>query len=240
MSGNVKPKAVLFDLYKTLVDIETDEHRPDVWERLARFLRYRRLPCDPGALYHGFFDMAKRSQEDSSEAHPEVDVLGIFRVLLRQLSYDGPEVFVAEVAQLFRALTMIHFGLYPDTIATLEALHGRFIVGLVSDAQRVFLEPELEMTGLPRLLDIMIVSSDHGFHKPDPRMFTLALGRLDIKPEEAVYVGDNLHRDIGGAQSASVRAILVNRGAKPVEAPMNCQPFKTFGTLTEVGAWLLN
>jgi len=36
-------RAVLFDIYGTLVDIKTDEHRDDVFDSLSRFLEYRRV-----------------------------------------------------------------------------------------------------------------------------------------------------------------------------------------------------
>ena len=36
-------RAVLFDMYGTLVNIKTDEHRDDVFESLSRFLEYRRV-----------------------------------------------------------------------------------------------------------------------------------------------------------------------------------------------------
>ena len=36
-------RAVLFDMYGTLVDIKTDENRDDVFDSLGRFLEYRRV-----------------------------------------------------------------------------------------------------------------------------------------------------------------------------------------------------
>jgi len=38
-----KLSAVLFDVYGTLVDIHTNEHRDDVFDSLSRFLEYRRV-----------------------------------------------------------------------------------------------------------------------------------------------------------------------------------------------------
>lgn len=36
-------KAVLFDVYGTLIDIHTDEHRDDIFDSLSRFLEYRQV-----------------------------------------------------------------------------------------------------------------------------------------------------------------------------------------------------
>lgn len=239
MFGDPKPRVVLFDLYKTLLDISTDEQRPELWDLLARFLRYRGLPADGAALSAGFFELCRRSVTESREAHAEVDVARVFCTLLDRLSCKEPQAFAVEVAQLFRALTIVHFSLYPDTLPALEALRGRFVLGLVTDAQRVFLEPELAMTGLPRLLDVIIVSSDHGFHKPDPRLFRMALERAGACVDQAVYVGDSVARDIEGACNANLRGILLDRDNSYVPAPGPRRPWKVIHGLRELDDWLM-
>lgn len=239
MPENLRPRAVLFDLYRTLIDITTDEQRPEVWEKLARFLRYRGLPAEPGALKQFFFAEVENDQTSSDEAHPEVDVQGIFRRMLRGLGSREPdEEFCVEVMQLFRVLSMVHFGLYRDTLSTLQALHGKYALGLVSDAQESFLEPEIRMLGLEGFFDVIIVSSHHGFHKPDPRMFSLALAQLGLEPHEAVYVGDHLDRDICGARRARLHTVLVRRDGTPEPRNPACKPDLTIRALDELRCWL--
>lgn len=240
MSSDLRPRAVLFDLYGTLIDIHTREDLPEVWERLARFLRYRGLSADADALRHGFFTESQRIQEESSELHQEVDNLGIFRSMLRELSYDDPDVFFCEVvAQLFRTLSMVHFGLFPDTLETLQALKQHFRLGLVSDAQRVFLDPEITMAGLRPFLDVIVISSDHGFHKPDPRLFEVAIAKLGVPREQVFYVGDNIPRDVRGAKAAGLKAVLINRnGKEPEEGDL--QPDVTLPDLASFREWVLS
>lgn len=240
MSAHLKPRAVLFDVYRTLVDIWTDEHRPEVWDRLASFLRYRELPADPGELQRGFFERSRLSQRDSTEDHPEVDVLGVFRGLLADLGYDRSDSFAEQVTQLFRVLSMQHLDLFPDTIPTLRALRDAGLsTGLVSDAQRVFLEPELRLLGLPQWVDTIVISSDWGYQKPDPRLFAQALRDLDVKAEEAVYVGDTISRDICGARKAGLLAILISRDGRVERPDSPCQPHHVFRSLEDFRAWML-
>lgn len=239
MFRDLKPTAVLFDLYATLLNIWTDEDRPEVWDKLARFLRYRGLPADAGALYHTFFHLTRRDLEQSDETYPEVDVLSIFQTMLRDLGYAGPDELFVQVAHLFRALSVCRFELFPDALPTLQRLHPLFKTGLVSDAQRVFLEPEIRMTELEPLLDVIIVSSDHGFHKPDPRMFTMAVDRLGIEPGQAVYVGDSLSRDISGAQRAGMRAVLIHRDHGTLDLAGSHRPDRVIQSFRELQNWLL-
>jgi phospholysine phosphohistidine inorganic pyrophosphate phosphatase len=48
--------------------------------------------------------------------------------------------------------------------------------------------------------------------KPAPAFFQTALGALDCAPAEAVMIGDDVVADVGGAQQAGMRAILVRTG----------------------------
>ena len=42
-----------------------------------------------------------------------------------------------------------------------------------------------------------------GFSKPDKRIFELALNKLNLQPENTLFVGDDLEKDIAGPQNAN-------------------------------------
>ena len=71
----------------------------------------------------------------------------------------------------------------------------------------------LEELGLTRHLDFVLDSFVVGVEKPDPRIFTLALERAGLAPEEAVYVGDLYSVDVLGARAAGMDAVLLDPGA---------------------------
>lgn len=211
MFTNLKPQAVLFDFYKTLFNIWSDEADFTLWANLGRFLQYQSLSVTPNVLQETYFALSKQYVKQNQEKYPEINVLNIFRIIISGLGYTGSDELITTTARLFRALSIRRFELFPDTLSTLEFLSKNCKLGLVTDAQRVFLEPELQVTRLQSFFDAIIVSSDYGFHKPDPRMFTMALEKLDVAPEQALYVGDSWTRDILGAQSVGIKAILVDR-----------------------------
>ncbi len=239
MSAVLEVEAVLFDLYGTLIDIWTEENDPEVWMRLAGFLRYRGVLTDAEALYAAFQAAVRTSLRESPEQHPDVDVLGIFQAILRDLGRADAADFGVEAAQLFRVLSIRRFGPFPDALPALAALGRRFKLGLVSDAQRVFLEPEIEIAGLAPFLEAIVVSSDHGFHKPDPRVFGMALHALGVTPAHAVYIGDHVGRDICGARNAGLRALLLDRGARLDTAGWVCRPDEVFSSLDAFRRWVL-
>lgn len=64
----------------------------------------------------------------------------------------------------------------------------------------------------------MVFSSDHGWVKPSPRLFRIAMERLGAKPQECLVIGDSVRRDVGGARAAGVAAVWIGTGRRPAGA----------------------
>ena len=72
------------------------------------------------------------------------------------------------------------------------------------------IEQMLTEIDLRDLFDAVLDSSVVGFTKPDPRIYQLALDRLDVSPADAIMVGDSPSADIDGARAAGIRAALID------------------------------
>ncbi len=79
---------------------------------------------------------------------------------------------------------------------------------MVTDAQSVWARGELHHVGLADYFDPVVVSGDHGYRKPDRRLFEHALAGLGVAAEHALYVGNDMHRDVFGAREAGMRTAL--------------------------------
>lgn len=215
--GGAPRRAVLFDLYGTLIDIRTDEGDPAVWATLAQYLGYLGVVIGADDLRSQYLRRVEFQLSSSPQRHAEVDVFAVFRDIFA--AYGRAKVSrekIIAAAMLFRSLSRRQFELFPDAAATVRRLRERYAVGLVSDAQWVFTEPELALTGLRDLFDVRVLSSRLGYKKPDPRLFARALAALHVAPEHAVYVGDNPSRDLVGARRAGIRCILFRPSGAPV------------------------
>ncbi len=215
MSRHPVTSAILFDLYNTLVSIETDEQDEEIWDRLATFIRYHDVDIPPETLYAAYGAAADRGIELSGERYHQTNELKVFQTILADATQGtDPSALAAlarEVVLFFRTLSIRRFELFPDTLPALETLSRRFQLGVVTDAQSVFVEPEMKFLGIRKFFKAVVVSGDYDFHKPDPRLFSKALERLGIGPEAATFVGDNAWRDIGGAKQLNLHTVLLDR-----------------------------
>ena len=50
--------------------------------------------------------------------------------------------------------------------------------------------------GLTDFFDPIVISGDHGFRKPDRRLFQMALDGVGVPAEQALYVGNDMYRDV--------------------------------------------
>ncbi len=202
--------AVFFDLYGTLIDIRTDEEDPGVYTTLSEFLAYSRVVIAPAELAWEYRDRVRAHLARSDEPFPEVDVLAVFREIVTEYgrpgSDGGPDP--AYAARLFRTLTRRRFAAFPGVHEVLARLRRKYRLGLISDAQWIFTEAELEMAGLDEFFSVTVLSSRVGVKKPDVRPFASAMRALGATPGASVYVGDNPSRDLVGARSAGMRCVI--------------------------------
>jgi len=211
-------KALVFDLYGTLVNIRTDEQDPEIYRQLSKFLSYNHVYIEAPQLQRFYMDKIKAHIQKSRDLYPDVDVLKVFTEIIREYGVGKMGVRLPlYTARLFRAMSRKTFEPFPGVYGLLERLRDRYPLALLSDAQRCYTGPEIEMLKLGWFFDHIFLSSDYGFRKPDPKYFGMALDALGVKPEDAVYIGDNAYRDLLGARKTGMKMVLVRSDEKEYE-----------------------
>lgn len=72
--------------------------------------------------------------------------------------------------------------------------------------------------GLGERLDAIVLSSEVGAEKPDPRVFLAACAAVSVRPDEALHVGDSEREDVAGARAAGIEALAWGRDVASVDA----------------------
>ncbi len=121
--------------------------------------------------------------------------------------------FVAKIAQLTNQTPADVQRFYeaerinPEVVALADALHGRYVTGIISNASNEFFAPLVTKGKLDHVFDHIIVSSEIGVAKPDAYIYREACRRAGVQPEEAVFI-DDIARNVDGAIRVGMRAVV--------------------------------
>jgi HAD superfamily hydrolase (TIGR01509 family) len=107
--------------------------------------------------------------------------------------------------------------LFDGAAEVLAELRRRDIrLGVVTTKARRRLDMHLETAGLTDVLDVTVAGEETERNKPDPLPITVALERLGVPPQRALYVGDGPN-DVIAARRAGARPVGVAHGFHPAE-----------------------
>lgn len=104
---------------------------------------------------------------------------------------------------------------FHDVIPTLIELRKLDVkICILSDGDTLKQYEKILRLRLQDFLDDIIISEEVGIRKPNPKLFELPLQRLNIQPEEAIYIGDNYERDIIPCIKLGIKTVYIHRGGK--------------------------
>lgn len=128
---------------------------------------------------------------------------------LRYIANHLPNVEIKLLADTFAAHERGY--LSPEYAKALHNLGKKYRLGAVIDiwAEKYAWLTYFEQQNILHLFESISFSSDHGYVKPSAYGFQLVLHTMQLQPQEAVFIGDSVRRDLGGANAAGLDCILV-------------------------------
>jgi putative hydrolase of the HAD superfamily len=206
-----KPRAVFFDVDFTLI-YPGPMFRGEGYRAFAE--RYG-MEIDPSKFAQAVAGAAPLL--DGPEERPYADEIFIVytRRIIEGMGGVGPNLDACAIEIYREWAACHHFELYDDVPEVLrEIAAAGFRIGLISNSHRCLasFQAHFELQGL---ISATVSSSEHGFMKPHPSIFSAALTLIDVRPDEAVMVGDSFKHDVEGAIRAGMRGVLLHRGDTP-------------------------
>lgn len=205
----MKINTVLFDMGGTLEDISFDtENRLKASKDLMEYLDKKSISLKISSeeflkiLQKRNNEYASWSEKTFIEASP-CDIwskwhLKDFNIEERILKEIGEELAVMWETKFYRRKCK------KEALEMLKSLKNRgYKLGIVSNTSsqtQVF--TSLELYGIREYFQWISLSSIHGYRKPRISIFTEALEAMKSIPNEAVYVGDTISRDVIGSKAA--------------------------------------
>ena len=118
------------------------------------------------------------------EAFPEIRIEEVFKELYAKKGIKADDALAVHPGQFFRVLTMEYVRIYDGVSELLKALKkcGKKVY-LLSNAQSIFTEYEMNYLDITKYFDDILISSDYGTKKPDIRFFEQLIEKyhLDVK-----------------------------------------------------------
>ena len=240
-------RAVVFDLFDTLVDLSMDGLPVvEVGER--------RFPTTLGALHahvieHKDVSLAELGDEvweidkelraPRAEQGRELPTLERMEALTRRLGIDDPKLPARLTATHMRMLRdqVTPLAHHPEVLTDLKARGLKLAVCSNFSHSQTALRV-LEDAGLRWHFDAVIISDAVVWRKPRPEIFHATLACLGAAPEETLHVGDSLKADIGGASPLGIETAWVTRQIPDTEAALaehaGPEPTHVIGDLGEL------
>ena len=212
--------AIFFDWDGTLMDDEASWRR--TVSATADALAARHPGIDAAELTAAYYAAVEEVWDEVKHVRAppwgNMDDSGIARRVwggaLRRL-HVASEAMTEAAAETWTRWRRSDVPIFDDVIDCLDALHGRYRLGVITNGSIATHLPKVEAAGLRGYFD-SVTTTDVGSGKPFGPIFAHALASLEAAPARALYVGDWLFADVGGANGAGMISVWLNRtGATP-------------------------
>ena len=214
MASSKAYRAVIFDVGSTLLEITRNPNEVAA-EAIAHL----------GVISHEQYALAIRdiAQEwRTAGGAPEVADLPATWIshnclALSRIGFAGDIPAAARIIE--ETFLTSGWQVYPDAEVVLASLlDDGYKLGIVSNWPAT-LETTLRRADLHRYFPVIVGSGNVGYAKPHPQIFRIAAERIGINPVEALYVGDSVEHDVGGARAAGMDVILLDRSGVESHQP---------------------
>jgi phosphoglycolate phosphatase len=155
-----------------------------------------------------------------------------FQILSGVDDVPAAEAFVAHFVDRADQVMVDLTRMFPEVAPSITEVRRRGLrTAIVSTKFRYRIQAVLKRDGIEPLFDLIVGGEDVTRHKPDPEGLHVALRKLQIGTEAAIYVGDHAV-DAEAAQLAGVRFIAVPGGRS---SDMSALPvFRSLESLSEL------
>ena len=215
-------KAILFDLDNTLVDfikMKMEACRSAIVAMIDNGLKineeegYRKLIAT-------YFKVGIESDRAFQE------------FLKKETGEINPKILAAAINAYLETKSQF-LKLYPNVIPTLEKLKEKgLILGIVTDAPKVKAYQRLLSMKIEQFFDFVIGFEDTERKKKTDIPLKMAIEKLKLEPEEIMFVGDSIKRDIVPAKKLDVVSVFAKYGSS--EKVGRIKPDYTINDFSEI------
>ena len=192
-----KVKAVIFDAYGTLFDVNSAAEKcknqiGDKWEGFANYWRTTQLE------YTWLRSLMKRHKDFWKITEDSLDKsMKVFNI--------NPNM-KEELLSLYKKLST-----FPEVNNTLKQLKNKKLkLAILSNGSPDLLNELVKSNNLTEIFDDLFSIEEVKIYKPDNKVYEIPIHRYKIKPEEIVFLSSNTW-DVSGGGNYGYQSVWVNR-----------------------------
>jgi len=215
----MKPKAILFDAYGTLFDVNSAAEKcknkiGSKWENFANFWRTTQLE------YTWLRSLMKKHKDFWQVTEDSLDKS------MKVFNIDNS--LKNELLNLYKILSP-----YPEVKDVLTKLKGKKLkLAILSNGTPKLLEELVKNNNLNNLFDDLFSVEEVKIYKPDSRVYGLPINKYKIKPEEITFLSANTW-DVSGGGNYGYNSVWVNRNKSHFDN-LDYHPNNEIGNLTQL------
>ncbi|MBM4863031.1 HAD-IA family hydrolase [Vibrio parahaemolyticus] len=221
-------KAIFFDMDETLCG--TSQADKAAGQKFAAWIQqtYPQV-SDPQAFLQRYLQgVYKKLNAEFPQLVALLPDENAFRCGLIQtiLAENGIHIDAEQAQQAqhyFDSARMGAFTFFPGVKEMLTDLRKHYKLVVITNGPIFSQHPKLKATQMDEWVDHIIVGGEEPEEKPAASIFQKALNLVDIKPKEALHIGDSLAADIAGANNMGILSVWVNAtgASNPTEITPN-------------------
>ena len=207
----------IFDLYGTLIDINTDEESTEFWYKLSLFYSFKGALYTAEELKESYITLVKSHLDNLTDTnYPDFPLEDVFSKLYTNKNIIPSDELIIDTAHFFRTSSIKYIKLYDNVINLLELLKkkGKKIY-LLSNAQRIFTLYEMRLLGIEKYFDDILFSADYKVCKPDENFYTTLINKHNLNIKNSIMIGNDYICDIEGASNVGLDSLYLHSNLSP-------------------------
>ncbi|MGL5416246.1 MAG: HAD family hydrolase [Clostridium sp.] len=210
-------KNYIFDIYGTLVDINTDEDKNEIWEKLGLFYSYKGANYSAKEIKECYLEKVKNiKSEYINVKYPDFDLRRVFNELYEDKNIETSKGLIDDTAQMFRVLSINKLNLYDGVVEFLEHLKAKGKkLYVLSNAQRIFTLYEIKLLGIYEYFEDIFISSDYNVCKPESEFYKELIEKHNLNIEESIMIGNDYIADIYGGNNVGLNTAYIHSNLSP-------------------------
>ena len=216
MTNNLKIDALLFDLDDTILNSRVAQLNA-ILEFKKKYKEFQNINDEE--FINKWDVIMKAKYEKYLKGEITFQELRRERIKTMFFVYDIT-ITNSEAEKLFDSYQEIYeknWKTFDDAEEVLDELKAKYKLAIVSNGNSMQQRKKIKLTGLDKYFKDIFISEEVGYAKPQKEIFLTACKAINVKPENAVMIGDKYKVDIEGSINAGLNAIWVNRKNEKID-----------------------